>query len=69
MIRRSALQLAAGAFALALTGCATNHLNDLSNSLKSALAGTPVDVTQQQGYPPHVQRRLYVPIWRLADSV
>lgn len=49
MIRRSALLFAAGAFALALTGCATNHLNDVSNNLKSALAGTPVDVTQQQG--------------------
>ena len=49
MIRRSALLLAAGAFALALTGCATDHLNDLSNNLKSALAGSPVVVTQQTG--------------------
>ena len=49
MIRRSALLLAAGAFALCLTGCATNHLNDLSTNLQSALAGTPVVVTQQTG--------------------
>lgn len=49
MMRRSALLVAFGAFALALTGCATNRLDDLSNALKSALAGTPVDVTQQNG--------------------
>jgi chemotaxis protein MotB len=49
MIRRSVLLLAAWAFGLVLTGCATNRLNDLSNNLKSALAGTPVDVTQQNG--------------------
>jgi chemotaxis protein MotB len=49
MIRRSALLLAAGAFALALTGCATNHLDELNANLKSALVGTPVDVTQQNG--------------------
>jgi chemotaxis protein MotB len=49
MIRRSALLMAAGAFALVLTGCAANHLNDLSTKLQSALAGTPVVVTQQNG--------------------
>jgi chemotaxis protein MotB len=49
MIRRSALLLAAEAFALCLTGCATNHLNDLSTNLQSALAGSPVVVTQQTG--------------------
>jgi chemotaxis protein MotB len=49
MIRRFALMLAAGAFALVLVGCATNHLNDLANNLRSELAGAPVDVTQQQG--------------------
>jgi chemotaxis protein MotB len=49
MNRRSTLLLAAGAFALALVGCATNHLNDLANNLRSALAGTPVDVTEQSG--------------------
>lgn len=49
MIRRSALRLTAAAFALVLAGCATNHLNDLSNNLQTALVGTPVDVTQQNG--------------------
>lgn len=49
MMRRSALLLAVGAFASALTACATNRLDDLSNALKGALAGTPVDVTQQNG--------------------
>ena len=49
MIRRSAFLLVAGAFALILTGCASNRLDDLDANLKSALAGTPVDVTQQNG--------------------
>lgn len=49
MIRRTALLLAAGALASVLAGCATNHMNDLAANLKSALAGTPVDVTQQEG--------------------
>jgi chemotaxis protein MotB len=47
MIRRSALLLAAGAFALALTGCATMHRKDLANDIRNALAGSPVVVTQQ----------------------
>jgi chemotaxis protein MotB len=49
MIRRYAILLAFGAFALALTGCASNHLDDLSANLKGALVATPVDVTQQDG--------------------
>ncbi len=49
MIRRLALLLAAGAFASVLTGCASNRLNGLADDLRGALAGTPVDVTQQEG--------------------
>lgn len=50
MIRRSSvLLLAAGAFALMLTGCASTGLNGLADNLRSALAGTPVVVTQQSG--------------------
>lgn len=50
MIRRSALLIAAGAFAFCLTGCATNRLSGLADDLRGALAGTPVDVTQQEGF-------------------
>lgn len=46
MIRRSALLLATGAFALALTGCASMHRKDLASDLRNALVGAPVDVTQ-----------------------
>ena len=49
MIRKSAFLMVAGAFALILTGCASNRLNDLDANLTSALAGTPVVVTQQNG--------------------
>lgn len=49
MIRRSALFSAAVAFALLLTGCATNRLNELTDDLRNALVGTPVVVTQQEG--------------------
>lgn len=49
MIRRTALLLAAAAIASVLAGCATNRLNDLADNLRSALAGAPVDVTQQEG--------------------
>jgi chemotaxis protein MotB len=47
MIRRSALLFAAGAFALALTGCASMHRKDLANDLRNALVGSPVIVSQQ----------------------
>jgi chemotaxis protein MotB len=49
MIRRSALLLAAGVFALVLTGCASSRLNSLANDLRNALVGAPVVVTQQEG--------------------
>jgi flagellar motor protein MotB len=47
MIRRSVLLAGVGAFGLAVTGCATNQLDPLANNLRSALAGSPVVVTQQ----------------------
>jgi chemotaxis protein MotB len=49
MIRRSALVLTAGIFALVLAGCASSHLDGLANDLRNALVGSPVIVTQQQG--------------------
>jgi chemotaxis protein MotB len=47
MIRRSVLLLTAGAFALVLTGCASMRRDSLANDLRNALAGAPVNVTQQ----------------------
>jgi chemotaxis protein MotB len=49
VIRRVTLLLASAALAWVLTGCASNRMNDLADNLKNALAGTPVDVTQQNG--------------------
>jgi chemotaxis protein MotB len=47
MMRRSALLVAAGAFAFILTGCGSMQRNRLADDLRNALVGAPVAVTQQ----------------------
>jgi chemotaxis protein MotB len=47
MNRRSILLSAVGALALVSSGCTTNRLSGLASDLRTALAGAPVEVTQQ----------------------
>ena len=47
MDRRSALRVAAGALAFALTACASIQRNKLADDLRNTLVGAPVTVSQQ----------------------
>jgi chemotaxis protein MotB len=47
MDRRSALRVAAGALAFALTACASMQRNKLADDLRNTLVGAPVTVSQQ----------------------